>query len=93
MKQTAKTIPAFTARRQFGQILHTVEVDGQPIVVERHGEAVAAVVPMQVYQQWKKGREAFFARLKAIAQQSDVFSEEEAVSLAAEAVTQVRRHS
>jgi prevent-host-death family protein len=86
-----KIIPAFTARRQFGKILHDVEMTGAPIVVERHGEPVAAVVPMRIYQQWKRRREALFAKLRLAAERANL-SEEEANALAAEAVRAVRRH-
>jgi len=79
-----KTIGAFEARRQLGKILEEVVAKGDKYVVERHGDPVAAVVPIEVYGQWKRHREAFFAKMRATAQRAHL-SEEEARELVAEA--------
>jgi prevent-host-death family protein len=84
-----KNVSAFDARRQFGKILHDVEMKGESVVVERHGEPVAAVVPMRIYEQWKRRRESLFATLRRGAERANL-SEEEANALAAEAVRAVR---
>ncbi|MBI4494877.1 MAG: type II toxin-antitoxin system Phd/YefM family antitoxin [Chloroflexi bacterium] len=84
-----KTVAAFEARRQFGKILTDVLTRGDRFVVERHGEPVAAVVPIEVYEQWKKARSAFFARARAAAEQANL-PPDEADRLAAEAVRAVR---
>lgn len=84
-----KTIAAFEARRQFGQILKEVEVAGKRFVVERHGEPVAAVVPIDIYNKWKKAREAFFAKIRKISDQGNL-TPKEADRLASEAVQAVR---
>lgn len=84
-----KTIAAFDARRQFGKVLRDVETRGHSFVVERHGEPVAAVVPLRLYEQWKRERNNFFALLHK-AQQNANLSEEEAEALALEAVAAVR---
>ncbi|MGI8420377.1 MAG: type II toxin-antitoxin system Phd/YefM family antitoxin [Candidatus Levyibacteriota bacterium] len=87
-----KTVPAFAARRQFGELLHNVEIRGDRFVVERHGEPVAALVPIEVYKQWQRGRAAFFAKIRQTAEQANV-PEDEAYELAAKAVREVRsRH-
>ena len=62
------------------------------MIVQRHGEPVAAVVPIALYQQWKRDRDAFFDRLEAIAAQADV-PEKAAEGLVAEAVRTVRRRA
>lgn len=82
-------IAAFDARRKFGKVLNEVAANGDHYVVERHGEAVAAVVPIQLYEQWKRSREAFFDRLEATASRARV-PEDEATALALDAVRQVR---
>lgn len=66
------TIGAFEARRKFGNILRKVEIKGESFVVERHGEAVAAVVPFRVYKQWKLAREAFFEKMRLVSQRANV---------------------
>ena len=84
-----KVVAAFEARRQFGKILQDVIAKGDRYVVERHGEPVAAVVPIEVYEQWKRARSELFAKIRATAEQADV-SPQEADALAQEAVRAVR---
>jgi prevent-host-death family protein len=84
-----KVIAAFDARRQFGRLLNDVIAKGDRFVVERHGEPVAAVVPMEVYEQWKQQRDAFFENMRRIAERVNL-SEEEAMERADGAVQAVR---
>lgn len=89
MLKTEKKIAAFDARRQFGHILQEVTGKGDHYVVERHGHAVAAVVPIHLYNQWRDEREAFFDRLEQLAERVNV-EEKEAMKLALEAQKSVR---
>lgn len=84
-----KVIAAFEARRQFGKVLNDVSAKGDKFVVERHGEPIAALVPIEVYDQWKRQREEFFDRWEAVARRVDL-PEEEAMELARDAVQAVR---
>jgi antitoxin (DNA-binding transcriptional repressor) of toxin-antitoxin stability system len=85
---TEKTIAAFEARRYFGKVLDGVKA-GDKFVVEEYGEPVAAVIPLRIYNQWKKDREAFFDQMEEIAEAVNL-SPEEADRLAAEVVQAVR---
>ena len=62
-----RKIGAPDAEQQFGEILSEVTGMGTRFVVERHCEPVAAVVPIAVYQQWKRQRAAFFDQMRATA--------------------------
>jgi prevent-host-death family protein len=84
-----KKIGAFEARRQFGQLIQDVATKGTFYIVERHGQPVAAVVPLQVVEKWRRDRERFFDQLHEIQQRANL-SEEEATALVAEAVAAVR---
>ena len=84
-----KTINAFEIRRTFGKVLQDVLGKGDRFVVERHGEPVAVVVPVSVYEQWKKSRERFFETL-AQAQQNANLSESEADAAVQEAIKTIR---
>ena len=84
-----KTVGAFETRRQLGRILKDVSGKGDHYVLEYHGEPVAAVVPMPLYERWKQQREAFFDHLEAMAATANL-SPAEADDLAAEAVRAVR---
>lgn len=84
-----KVVGAFEVRRQFGKVLQGVLTRGDTYIIERHGEKVAAVVPMEIYEQWKQDREKFFEELSAIQKEANL-SPEEAESLVDEAVRAVR---
>ena len=84
-----KIVAAFEARRTFGKILQRV-LQGDKYVVERNGEAVAALVPIEVYEQWKQSRNAFFTKLRAAADKANL-GDEEADRLAEEAVKAARQ--
>lgn len=84
-----KTVSAFEARRQFGKILQQVIAKGDAYVVEKHGEPVAAVVPLEVYEKWKREREAFFVQVRQMQARANL-SPDEADDLAEEAVKAVR---
>jgi prevent-host-death family protein len=59
-------LTAFEARRQFGKVLSRIG-SGERLIVERHGQPVAAIVPMEVYAQWLRAREDFMTRLRGLA--------------------------
>ncbi|HLZ10761.1 MAG TPA: type II toxin-antitoxin system prevent-host-death family antitoxin [Chloroflexota bacterium] len=84
-----KSVGAFEIRRQFGRILQEVAVKGDSYIVERHGEPVAVVVPVDVYEQWKRGREAFFERMNLAAERA-AMAPAEADELANAAVEAIR---
>ena len=53
-------ISAWDARRSFGKILDTVGFRGDAVVVEKNGERLAAIVPIQMLDTWEEERKAFF---------------------------------
>ena len=55
-----KTVSAMRARGNLGQILEEVYYRGDQYIIERSGKAMAAVVPVEQYEQWRKERDAFF---------------------------------
>lgn len=55
-----KTVNAMKARGKLGQILEEVYYRGDQYVIERAGKPMAAVVPVEQYDQWRKERAAFF---------------------------------
>lgn len=84
-----KRVAAFEARRQFGRILEEVVARNNAFVVERHGEPVAAVVPLRVYESWKRRRSELVELIEKASRHS-ALSLEEAEALAEEAVRAVR---
>ena len=55
-----KTVSAVRARSKLGQMLEEVYYRGDQYVIERAGKPMAAVVPVEQYEQWRRERDAFF---------------------------------
>jgi prevent-host-death family protein len=83
------TISAWDARRTFGKVLDTVGFRGDTVVVEKNGERLAAIVPIQMLDKWEEERRAFFDDMRRISQRSKL-TEDETMELASEAVEAVR---
>ncbi len=84
-----KTLSAWEARRQFGKVLRDVARDGDAFIVESHGEPVAAVVPLRIFNAWERERQALFDDMRATAERVNL-SEEEAMRIVDEAIERVR---
>ena len=84
-----KTVSAYEARRNFGKVLNEVAAKGDRIVVEKHGEPVAVVVPVEVYKQWQASRQQFFDWIREMAERTNA-DEKEAEALIEEALQAVR---
>ena len=87
--QSTKNIAAFEARRKFGALLQGV-LKGDKFVVERNGEKVAAVVPIEVYEQWQESRNVFFQKIRAASRQANL-SEKKADRLVDKSVKAIRK--
>jgi len=77
------------ARKELSLIVDRVQHQGDAFIVSRHGRPAAALVPVQVYEIWKRQRDEFFELVRVAQGQSDL-EPEEAARLAAEAVAAVR---
>ena len=55
-----KTVTAVRARGKLGEMLEEVYYRGDHYIIERAGKPMAAVVPVEQYEQWRREREAFF---------------------------------
>ena len=84
-----KEIGVTEAREEFSSIIKDVQYQSRAYVISRHGEKAAAVVPVQVYLDWKKQRKGFFDQIREIQGDTDL-SPHEASQLAAEALAAVR---
>jgi prevent-host-death family protein len=54
------------AREKFRDIVDQVQYRGDTYVISKHGKPAAAVVPMEVYENWRKERQAFFNAVREI---------------------------
>lgn len=78
-----RTMQVADAGRGFAHLIDEVVAHRDHIIVERDGEAVAAVVPIALYQQWKNERDALFASIERTARRVNM-SEADALALALE---------
>jgi prevent-host-death family protein len=85
-----KTLSAWDARRQFGKVLRDVSRDGEPVIVESHGEPVVAMVPVQVFEAMMQQRQNFYDHARSVAERVDL-SEDEAQEIISSAIERVRR--
>ena len=65
-----KTVNAVRARGSLGQILEEVYYRGDQYIVERSGKPMAAIVPMEQFEQWRKERAAFFETVAELRQRN-----------------------
>lgn len=84
-----KMLGVTKARETLSSIIERVQYRGDAYLINRHGKPAAAVVPVQVYESWKRQRDEFFEIVREIQQRADL-EPEEAERLAAEAVAAAR---
>jgi prevent-host-death family protein len=61
-----KTIGVTEAREQFRTIVDEVQYGGDKYIINRHGRPAVAVVPIQVYENWKQQRQRLFDLIKEV---------------------------
>lgn len=85
-----RTIGVTHARESFKKIVDGVQYQGDKYIVERHGLPAIAIVPLDVYEEWKRSREAFFATLASFQENSGDNDPDEIMALVLEAQEAVR---
>lgn len=87
-----KTIGAYEARRQFGRLIEEAFYQKDSFVVERSGRPMAAIVPIDAYERWKRlARERVFLMLEEVWRRNENVPEaelEEEIANALEALRQ-----
>lgn len=48
------------AREKLSEIVESVQYQNDAFIISRHGRPAAAVVPVEVYESWKRQRKEFF---------------------------------
>ena len=78
------------ARHNFADLLGSVHYSGQVVIVERSGQPMVAVIPVEMYQQLIAEREARFQVLDRIRSRLPDFSADEVERDLTEAIAAVR---
>jgi prevent-host-death family protein len=87
-----KVLGVTEARKKFSSIVEQVQYQGDTYLINRYGKPAAAVVPIEVYENWQRQREEFFDLIRKLQKEADL-SPEEAAQVAAKAVAAIRAQS
>ena len=74
------TLSVSEAQRDLIRILDIVGVEETPMVVEKDGKPLAAIVPMKLLEKWEEQRRDFFTQMHQIAERANL-SNRDAVKL------------
>ncbi len=85
-----RSVSALKARGNLGQILEGVYYRGDEYIIERAGRPMAAVVPVEQYEQWRREREEFFTLVDEVRERNRNIPEQEVARDVAAAVREVR---
>lgn len=61
-----KQIGATKARDMLRNILDEVQYQGDKYIINRHGEPAVAVVPIQIYENWKQQRKRLLELIREV---------------------------
>jgi prevent-host-death family protein len=61
-----KMIGVTKARDEFRKIVDEVQYQGNKYVINRHGKPAVAVVPVQVYENWKQQRKRLIDLIREV---------------------------
>jgi prevent-host-death family protein len=61
-----KQIGATKARDMLRNILDEVQYKGDKYIIKRHGEPAVAVVPIQIYENWKQQRKRLLELIREV---------------------------
>jgi len=61
-----RTITALDARRRLGELLESVYLRGDEVVIERAGKPMAVVIPAARYQALERSRDRFWAMVDEV---------------------------
>jgi len=81
------------ARKQFASIIDQVKYKGENYVIIRRGEPAAAVVPIEVYEQWKAERQQLFETIRTVQAANVGADPQEVMEAVLEAQQAVRQSS
>ena len=85
-----KTVNSSSLRKRLSDILDEVQFNQDKIIVERKGKPAAVLVPLDVYEGWKRNRDRLFALIAEAQTNSGTEDPDEVMALVLEAQQQVR---
>jgi prevent-host-death family protein len=89
IKSMERELGVTEARKEFSDLVEKVQYQGDTYIISRHGKPAAAVVPVKVYENWRRQRKELFSLFREMQKEADL-DPEAAEQLAWEALTVVR---
>lgn len=86
-----KTVGVTRAREQFRSILDEVQYQGDKYVIRRHGKPAVAVVPVEIYENWKQQRQTLIELIQEVQSANPDADPDEVMQDVLEAQQAVRR--
>ncbi len=86
-----RTVTAIDARRRLGELLESVHLRGDEVVIERAGKPMAVVIPAELYEQLMRGREHLWDRIEAAQAGNDDLSDDDVAAAVEQALAEVRK--
>jgi len=86
-----RTLGVSEARKELARVIDDVKYRGEHYVIVRRGEPAAAVVPMEVYEEWKRERSRLFETIREIQAGNADTDPDEVMSAVLEAQQAVRQ--
>jgi len=87
-----KVLGLTKAREIFGELVEQVQYQGDTFLISRNGKPAAAIVPVEVYESWKRERMIFFDMIRQ-SQTLTILNGEEAEELSSAALEAVRANN
>jgi prevent-host-death family protein len=78
------------AREKLSEIVESVQYQNDAFIISRHGRPAAAVVPVEVYEAWKRQRKELFALITQFQEASGEADPDEVMKDVLEAQQAVR---
>ena len=79
------------AREKLSEIVESVQYENVAYIISRHGRPAAAVVPVEVYESWKRRRRELFALITTFQEASGDADPDEVMQDVLEAQQAVRQ--
>lgn len=87
-----KSIGVTKAREEFRRIVDQVQFRGDKYVINRHGKPAVALVPIQVYENWKQQRKRLLELIAEVHAANPNADPEEVMKDVLAAQQEIRQH-
>mgnify|MGYP002750773104 CR=1 FL=1 len=67
-----KELGVTEARKEFSDLVEKVQYQGDAYIISRHGKPAAAVVPVQVYENWRQQRKELYRLIRDMQDEADL---------------------